>query len=99
MKAKKATSPEWSRKIIALRSSMGLTQAAFASRLHYSAMALSRWERGTHEPPAQCYIQLGNLAGEPLSGGSGPAPDSKTPIFPACSPKATANFAAQNFRN
>jgi SOS-response transcriptional repressor LexA/DNA-binding XRE family transcriptional regulator len=66
MKAKKVTSAEWSRKIVALRNSMGLTQAAFASRLHYSAMALSRWERGTHEPPAQCYIQLGNLAGEPL---------------------------------
>ena len=44
---------------------MGLTQAAFASRLHYSAMALSRWERGTHEPPAQAYIQIGNLIGEP----------------------------------
>ena len=28
-------------------------------------MALSRWERGTHEPPAQCYIRLGNLADEP----------------------------------
>jgi len=66
MKSKKVASAEWSRKIIALRSSMGLTQAAFASHLHYSAMALSRWERGTHEPPAQCYIQLGNLAGEPL---------------------------------
>jgi SOS-response transcriptional repressor LexA len=28
-------------------------------------MALSRWERGTHEPPAQAYIRLGNLAGDP----------------------------------
>jgi transcriptional regulator with XRE-family HTH domain len=46
---------------------MGLTQSAFASRLHYSAMALSRWERGTHEPPAQAYIQIGNLIGEPGS--------------------------------
>ena len=44
-----------------------MTQAAFASRLHYSAMALSRWERGTHEPPAQAYIQIGNLIGEPDS--------------------------------
>lgn len=65
MKSKKSQAPEWSRKIVALREAMGLTQAAFASRLHYSAMALSRWERGTHEPPAQCYIQLGNIAGEP----------------------------------
>ena len=30
-------------------------------------MALSRWERGTHEPPAQAYIQIGNLIGEPES--------------------------------
>jgi SOS-response transcriptional repressor LexA len=65
MKTKKTPSPEWSRRILALRESLNLTQAAFASRLHYSAMALSRWERGTHEPPAQCYIQLGNLAGDP----------------------------------
>jgi SOS-response transcriptional repressor LexA len=61
----KALSPEWSRRILALRAVLGLTQAAFASRLHYSAMALSRWERGTHEPSAQAYIQLGNLAGDP----------------------------------
>jgi SOS-response transcriptional repressor LexA/DNA-binding XRE family transcriptional regulator len=65
MKPKKPSAPEWSSRILALRESLGLTQAAFAARLHYSAMALSRWERGTHEPPAQCYIQLGNLAGEP----------------------------------
>jgi phage repressor protein C with HTH and peptisase S24 domain len=50
-----------------LRRRMGLTQSAFASRIHYSAMALSRWERGTHEPPAQAYIQIGNLIGEPDS--------------------------------
>ena len=43
---------------------MGLTQAVFASRIHYSAMAVSRWERGTHEPPAQAYIQIGKLAEE-----------------------------------
>jgi SOS-response transcriptional repressor LexA len=66
MKNKRPASADWSRKILALRQKLGLTQAAFASQLHYSAMALSRWERGTHEPPAQCYIQLGNLAGEPL---------------------------------
>lgn len=56
---------DWARKILQLRRRMGLTQSQFASRLHYSAMALSRWERGTHEPPAQAYIQIGNLVGEP----------------------------------
>ncbi len=67
MKIRKQTNPEWARKILKLRHSMGMTQSAFASRLHYSAMALSRWERGTHEPPAQAYIQIGNLVGEPES--------------------------------
>jgi phage repressor protein C with HTH and peptisase S24 domain len=61
----KVRPPEWSRRILALRGGLQLTQAAFASRLHYSPMALSRWERGTHEPTAQSYIQLGNVAGEP----------------------------------
>jgi transcriptional regulator with XRE-family HTH domain len=65
MKNNKVRSPEWSRRILALREGLQLTQASFASRLHYSSMALSRWERGTHEPTAQSYIQLGNLAGEP----------------------------------
>src|ERR1700686_5368742 len=61
----KVRPPEWSRRILALRGGLQLTQAAFASRLHCSAMALSPWERGTHEPSAQSYIQLGNVAGEP----------------------------------
>jgi transcriptional regulator with XRE-family HTH domain len=66
MKPRKTSRPEWAHKILRLRHRMGLTQSALASRLHYSAMALSRWERGiTHEPPAQAYIQIGNLIGEP----------------------------------
>jgi SOS-response transcriptional repressor LexA/DNA-binding XRE family transcriptional regulator len=65
MKSRKAQSHEWSLRILALRRDLELTQAALASRLHYSAMALSRWERGTHEPPAQGYIRLGNLADKP----------------------------------
>ena len=28
-------------------------------------MAVSRWERGIQEPPADCYIKLGDLAGSP----------------------------------
>jgi len=27
-------------------------------------MAISRWERGLQEPPADCYIKLGDLAGQ-----------------------------------
>src|SRR6202045_5520692 len=67
MRTRRTSNPEWARRILSLRRRMGLTQAAFASLLHYSAMALSRWERGTHEPPAQAYIQIGNLIGEPES--------------------------------
>jgi SOS-response transcriptional repressor LexA len=65
VKLKKVPSPEWSTRILALRVHLGSSQASFASQLHYSAMALSRWERGTHEPTAQAYIRLGNLAGDP----------------------------------
>jgi hypothetical protein len=57
--------PEWALKILGLRRRMGLSQTGMGARLHYSAMAVSRWERGTKEPPANCYIQLGNLAGDP----------------------------------
>jgi DNA-binding XRE family transcriptional regulator len=65
MASRKTSVPEWARKIQQLRQRLGLSQTAFGSRVHYSAMAVSRWESGTQEPPAQCYILLGNLAGEP----------------------------------
>jgi SOS-response transcriptional repressor LexA len=29
-------------------------------------MAVSRWERGISEPPSHTYIELGNIAGDPL---------------------------------
>src|SRR5437016_4684340 len=65
MQRRKADLPEWARQIFDLRERLGLSQASLGARLHYSAMAISRWERGTKEPPAQCWIQLGNLAGDP----------------------------------
>ena len=57
--------PLWSLKIAALRLKLGYTQAALGENLHYSAMAVSRWERGSHEPTSSCWIQLGNIAGPP----------------------------------
>jgi DNA-binding XRE family transcriptional regulator len=57
--------PEWSRAILKLRQKMGLSQSDFGSRLHYSAMAVSRWETGKQEPTSRCFIQLGGLAGQP----------------------------------
>lgn len=65
MASRKTRVPDWARKIQLLRHRLGLSQTAFGSRLHYSAMAVSRWESATQEPPAQCYIQMGNLSGEP----------------------------------
>src|SRR5689334_4584540 len=58
--------PSWASAICDLRGRMRLTQTAFGQRIHSSAMAVSRWERGAQEPPAGSYIELGNLAGDPL---------------------------------
>ena len=58
--------PDWSRKILAFRQDRKLTQGGLARQLNTSAMAVSRWERGEAQPPAEAYIQLGHLAGDPL---------------------------------
>jgi transcriptional regulator with XRE-family HTH domain len=60
------TIPEWSLKILRFRQDRKLTQSALAKELNISAMAVSRWERGQAEPPADAYIRLGHLAGDPL---------------------------------
>jgi SOS-response transcriptional repressor LexA len=54
--------PSWAKAILALRESLDLNQSEFGSRLGFSAMAVSRWERGAQEPPSHGYIGLGNLA-------------------------------------
>jgi SOS-response transcriptional repressor LexA/DNA-binding XRE family transcriptional regulator len=58
--------PDWATAISELRTRLNLSQTAFGERLHLSAMAVSRWERGVQEPPAGSYIELGNLAGDPV---------------------------------
>jgi len=65
-KRAKAAVPESSQKIADFRTSLNLSQSEFAKRLGSSAMAVSRWERGIQEVPANIYIRLGNLAGDPL---------------------------------
>jgi SOS-response transcriptional repressor LexA len=57
---------EWSQSISRLRRGLNLSQTGFGRRLRMSAMAISRWERGAQEPTAGSYIDLGNLAGDPL---------------------------------
>ncbi len=58
--------PDWSRKILAFRQDRKFTQGGLARQLNTSAMAVSRWERGEAEPPAEVYIRLGHLVGDPL---------------------------------
>jgi transcriptional regulator with XRE-family HTH domain len=58
--------PEWSRKILAFRQTLKLTQGELGKRLKTSAMAVSRWERGDAEPPPDAYIRLGNITDDPL---------------------------------
>ena len=65
MTSRKRSLPEWTSKILKVRHRLGLNQAEFAARLNYSAMALCRWEHGSHEPTAAAYIQMGNIADEP----------------------------------
>jgi phage repressor protein C with HTH and peptisase S24 domain len=54
--------PAWAKAIRALRQRLELSQAALGSRVGFSAMAVSRWERGAQEPPSHGYIGLGNLS-------------------------------------
>jgi phage repressor protein C with HTH and peptisase S24 domain len=58
--------PDWAKSIVDLRQVLDLSQTDFGHRLHSSAMGVSRWERGVQEPPSHSYIELGNLAGDPL---------------------------------
>ena len=58
--------PDWCRAIEQFRHDLKLSQFELGTRLGASTMAVSRWERGIQEVPANFYIQLGNLAGDPL---------------------------------
>jgi transcriptional regulator with XRE-family HTH domain len=58
--------PQWSRAIEKFRRSLNLSQSELGKKLEASAMAVSRWERGRSRPPADVFIRLGNLAGDPL---------------------------------
>lgn len=48
------------------RRTLNLSQSDLGKKLETSAMAISRWECGQARPPADAYIRLGNLAGDPL---------------------------------
>jgi len=63
---KRKVPTEWSRAIETLRRSLNLSQTELGKKLETSATAVSRWERGEAQPPADEYIRLGKLAGDPL---------------------------------
>ena len=60
-----STSPEWSGRIRQLLTDLKLTQADLAERLGISPATVSRWIQGRHEPTAESYVALGNLARHP----------------------------------
>lgn len=56
---------EWPERIQKLLRHLKMTQSALAERLGVSPATVSRWIQGKHEPTAQTYVALGNLAGPP----------------------------------
>src|SRR5271168_462936 len=61
-KSTPAGRPPWAKAIRELWLRLKLSQSGLGARLGFSAMAVSRWERGAQEPPSHGYIGLGNLA-------------------------------------
>lgn len=62
MAAERQVSQEWAERIRRLLDELRLTQSALAGRLGVSPATVSRWVQGKHEPTAQTYVALGNLA-------------------------------------
>ncbi len=65
MAAQKASLNEWGDRIRRLLRDLNLSQAGLAERLGVSPPTVSRWIQGRHEPTAESYIALGNLARPP----------------------------------
>jgi transcriptional regulator with XRE-family HTH domain len=65
MVAQQAGNPQWSERIRQILRDLELTQAGLAERLGVSPATVSRWIQGKHEPTAETYIALGNLANRP----------------------------------
>ncbi|HKF47111.1 MAG TPA: XRE family transcriptional regulator [Terracidiphilus sp.] len=60
--AEESSIPEWSERILKLLADLKLTQAGLAERMGVSPATISRWIQGKHEPTAEGYVSLGNLA-------------------------------------
>ena len=62
MTAQTTLVPEWADRILRLIADLKITQARLAERLGVSPATVSRWIQGKHEPTAEGYVALGNLA-------------------------------------
>ncbi len=62
MSTQKEPSSEWVDRIRRLLTDLKLSQAGLAERLGISPPTVSRWLQGRHEPTAESYVALGNLA-------------------------------------
>lgn len=56
---------EWSERIQRLLRQLKMTQSGLAERLGVSPATVSRWIQGKHEPTAQTWVALGNMARPP----------------------------------
>lgn len=65
MAVERAASSEWAQRIRRLLGDLKLSQAGLAERLGVSPPTVSRWLQGRHEPTAESYVALGNLAHPP----------------------------------
>jgi transcriptional regulator with XRE-family HTH domain len=65
MAAFNANPNEWADRIRHLLGTLKVSQAGLAERLGVSPPTVSRWIKGRHEPTAESYIALGNLAHPP----------------------------------
>lgn len=65
MSGPKQSSNEWVERIRRLLIDLKLSQAGLAERLGISPPTVSRWLQGHHEPTAESYVALGNLARPP----------------------------------
>lgn len=68
MDAQSKPLPEWPERIKRLLRDLKISQSGLAERLGVSPATVSRWIQGRHEPTAQTYIALGNLAGSAEGG-------------------------------
>jgi len=89
------TKLEWAKRILTLRRRLKMSQSELGKQMNASAMAVSRWERGVQEPPANVYIQLGNLTGDPecwyFWGQAGLSSDDLLRVLPAIKSRMRKN--------